>query len=115
MEFTITLPLTPENLEKVKSLFPAEAVMTEEKPKKKAAKKKEAAPEPVEPATETASEPMPTKADLRAVALAISKAGGNDQLKEVFSDFGSENLSGLKEEDYGAVYVRLCDIGEGLV
>lgn len=51
-----------------------------------------------------------TKTDIRAVALRLSKAGKSDELRAVFSKFGAERLSDIKEEDYPAVMAELGEI-----
>lgn len=45
----------------------------------------------------------PSKTDVRAVALKLSKAGQQDTLKEIFSKYGADKLSGIAESDYPAL------------
>jgi len=42
----------------------------------------------------------PTKTDVRALALKLSKAGKQDVIKEIFGKYGADKLSGVAEEHY---------------
>lgn len=120
MTLTITMEATPENLDKIKALLgedvkveaPAPKAATKKEPAKKT---KGTAPEPEATEEEAPTEEAPakekvTKTDVRAIALKLSKAGKSEELREVFSKFGAENLSGLKEEDYPEVIKALGEI-----
>ena len=112
MQITLTMDLTAENLDKLKAFVADNAevkVETKPAPKKTAAKKAEQKAE--EPKTEAlAEEPKDeapaaetetiTKTDVRAKALALSKAGKSDLLAEIFGKFGASKLSEVKESDY---------------
>lgn len=116
MQITLTMDLTAENLDKLKAFVADNAeVKVETKPatKKTAAKKAEPKvenPEPIkveEPKAEEPKEEAPaaetetiTKTDVRAKALALSKAGKSDLLAEIFGKFGASKLSEVKESDY---------------
>jgi len=54
-----------------------------------------------------AEQPTVSKTDIRAKALELTKAGHDAYVKETFRLFGSEKLSGLKEEDYPKVLAKL--------
>lgn len=98
-QITITVDLTPENLEILKQLC-GEAphpVRT-----KKEAAKPTPAPTPAEP-TEKAIE----LSDVRALALSLSKAGKQDALKAAFAKFGGKKLSDIKPENYAELMTVL--------
>lgn len=131
MQITLNLELTPENLDKLR-IFCEEvkAAPAEKKTTKKTAKtaepaKTETTPAEATPAETTpASKPeaeseapaeenvaAPTKTDVRAVALKLSKAGKSDVLKEIFAKFGAEKLSDVKEEQYADLMKELNAVG----
>lgn len=127
MQITLQLELTPENLDKLKT-FCADtqaAAVPEKAPAKKTATKKAdkpaESPAPEEPkataepaATPTAEDettPAPTKTDVRAVALKLSKAGKSAVLKEIFAKFGAEKLSDIKEDQYPELMKELTAVG----
>lgn len=63
--------------------------------------------EPVE--TEQTPEPIielvktgPTKLEVRAAALRLSKNGKSEELKKIFETYGAVNLSTLEEKDYSS-------------
>lgn len=63
--------------------------------------------EPVE--TEQTPEPVielvktgPTKLEVRAAALRLSKNGKSEELKKIFETYGAVNLSTLEEKDYAS-------------
>ena len=87
--FTLTLELTPENLDKVKKHFCV--VVPAKKEKVKPAKKAEAI----------------TKTDIRALATKLASDGKREVLKEIFAKFGAEKLPDIKEEDYPALKAEL--------
>lgn len=67
----------------------------------------ESAPEtPETPDTKPAEEKTISKADVRALAVKLSK---NDKaaLKAIFKELGVANLSAVKEEDYPVFYEKL--------
>lgn len=126
MQITLNLELTPENLDKLR-IFCEEvkAAPAEKKTTKKTAKTTEPAKTETTPAETTpASKPeaeseapaeenvaAPTKTDVRAVALKLSKAGKSDVLKEIFAKFGAEKLSDVKEEQYADLMKELNAVG----
>lgn len=127
MQITLQLELTPENLDKLKT-FCADtqaAAVSEKAPAKKTATKKAdkpaESPAPEEPkataepaatpATEDETTPAPTKTDVRAVALKLSKAGKSAVLKEIFAKFGAEKLSDIKEDQYPELMKELTGVG----
>ena len=100
-QITITVDLTPENLEILKQLC-GEAPRPV-RTKKEAAKPAPApAPTPTEP-TEKAIE----LSDVRALALSLSKAGKQDALKAAFAKFGGKKLSDIKPENYAELMTVL--------
>lgn len=119
-QITITVDMTPENLEILKQLCPAgetkkpEAKKTPKKTTEKPASVEAAAdtgtdaPETVE--TGAPAEKTETKielTDVRAVALKLSKAGKQDVLKAAFAKFGGKKLSDIKPDDYAALMAEL--------
>lgn len=113
-QITITVDMTPENLEILKQLCPMEAPAA--KPAKKTTKKAEEQLTPVgtEPygefTTQDVKEDKPTVSltDVRAVALKLSKAGKQDVLKAAFAKFGGKKLSDIKPDDYPALMEALA-------
>ena len=116
-QITVTVDMTPENLEILKQLCPAGE--TKKPEAKKTPKKTTEKPAPVE-ATDTdapetveadaPSEKTETKVeltDVRAVALKLSKAGKQDVLKAAFAKFGGKKLSDIKPDDYAALMAEL--------
>lgn len=98
-QITITVDLTPENLEILKQLC-GEAprpVRT-----KKEAVKPTPAPTPAEPTEKTIE-----LSDVRALALSLSKAGKQDALKAAFAKFGGKKLSDIKPENYAELMTVL--------
>ena len=120
---TITVDMTPENLEILKQLCPQPVDQPAEQPAKKTRKKKteapaEEAPAPVEAPKEEvpAEKPAPPKEeakkytaiDVKAVCLKLSKAGKQDLLRATFAKFGGKKLSDIKPEDYPALMDELA-------
>lgn len=128
MQITLQLEPTPENLDKLKT-FCADTqtvAVPEKAPAKKTATKKTdkpaESPAPEEPkataepaatlvAAEDETTPPPTKTDVRAVALKLSKAGKSAVLKEIFAKFGAEKLSDIKEDQYPELMKELTAVG----
>lgn len=114
-QITITVDMTPENLEILKQLCPAGE--TKKPEAKKTPKKTTEKPTSVEattdvdaPETVEADAPAETKVeltDVRAVALKLSKAGKQDVLKAAFAKFGGKKLSDIKPDDYAALMAEL--------
>lgn len=116
-QITVTVDMTPENLEILKQLCPAgetkkpEAKKTPKKTTEKPASVEATdtdAPETVE--ADAPSEKTETKVeltDVRAVALKLSKAGKQDVLKAAFAKFGGKKLSDIKPDDYAALMAEL--------
>ncbi len=92
----------------------SEATGKDKKPAKRAAAKdKKAAPKEV-PAEEEKPAPSPaapapevTLTDVRSVALKLSKAGRQKELKEIFAKYGADKLSGIAAENYAALLADL--------
>ena len=123
-EIIITLDLADPITKKVLLLLageeqknePAAVVEVKEKTPKKQSKSKEketvseekpvsevTQPVQAEPAPEPVTEPVkagPTKLEVRAAALRLSKNGKSDELKKIFESYGAVNLSTLDEKDY---------------
>lgn len=128
-QITVTVDMTPENLEILKQLCPAGENKAPAKPEaKKTAKKTTDKPTSVEAAADTgagAPETVETGAptektetkveltDVRAVALKLSKAGKQDVLKAAFAKFGGKKLSDIKPDDYAALMAELTkEVGD---
>lgn len=126
MQITLQLELTSENLDKLKTFCEdtQAAAVPEKAPAKKTTTKKAdkpaESPAPVEPKATAepaatpapeATTPAPTKTDVRAVALKLSKAGKSAVLKEIFAKFGAEKLSDIKEDQYPELMKELTAVG----
>lgn len=104
-QITITVDLTPENLEILKQLCG-------EAPRPVRTKKEAAKPAPT-PAPAPAPAPAePTEktielSDVRALALSLSKAGKQDALKAALAKFGGKKLSDIKPENYAELMTVL--------
>lgn len=122
-QITVTVDMTPENLEILKQLCPAgetkkpEAKKTPKKTTEKPASVEATdtdAPETVE--ADAPAEKAETKVeltDVRAVALKLSKAGKQDVLKAAFAKFGGKKLSDIKPDDYAALMAELTkEVGD---
>ena len=95
---TITVPLTNENLAVIQKLVAPEAKSADSSSKvKKTAPVKEETPETKNTA------PAVSKTDVRAIALKLSKAGRQAEIKEIFGRFNAEKLSDIPESDYAAL------------
>lgn len=102
-QITITVDLTPENLEILKQLCgEAPRPVRTKKEAPKPATTSTPAPTPAEP-TEKAIE----LSDVRALALSLSKAGKQDALKAAFAKFGGKKLSDIKPENYAELMTVL--------
>lgn len=121
-QITVTVDMTPENLEILKQLC---LVGETKKPEaKKSAKKTTDKPDSVEVAADTPKSvevDTPTEkteakvelTDVRAVALKLSKAGKQDALKAAFAKFGGKKLSDIKPDDYAALMAELTkEVGD---
>lgn len=121
-QITVTVDMTPENLEILKQL--CSAGETKKPEAKKPAKKTTDKPDSVEVATDTPKSvevDTPTEkneakvelTDVRAVALKLSKAGKQDVLKAAFAKFGGKKLSDIKPDDYAALMAELTkEVGD---
>lgn len=89
-----TAPLAKSDTSAEKNTAPATSTKKVEKPKATPAVEEKAA-------SDTSA--APTKTDVRAVALKLSKAGQQDKLKEIFGKYGADKLSGIAEADYSAL------------
>lgn len=134
-QVTFTLDLTPENIAILCEVLPQFAsgsigTTTPETTESKAAPKAAPAAPKAKPTAKTES-PAPTaettakeepaekkdapavsKTDVRAMALALSKAGKQDELKEIFAKYGAVKLSGVAEDDYPALMEDLVAANE---
>lgn len=119
-QITVTVDLTPENLEILKQLCPAaETAEKEVETSKPAASRKTTKKVKEAPAEDVPAEEAPTEApkksytavDVKAVCLKFSKAGKQDILRAAFAKFGGKKLSDIKEEDYPALMEELADGG----
>lgn len=125
-QITLTLDLTPKTLEILKLLADAPneepdapalevkqpAPIEEESGKDKKAAKKTAVKDKKtvvkEAETKTESEaPAISLTDVRAVALKLSKAGKQAELKEIFAKYGAAKLSDISAEHYGSLMADL--------
>lgn len=107
MQITISMDLTAENLDKLKLLLNDTA---EIKCDVKAEVKEENIETPIKPVavTERVKEtPQVTITMIREKAMILSHAKKQNKIAEVFAKYGTKNVSGLKPEDYAAVYVDL--------
>lgn len=110
-QITVTVDLTPRNLEIIRLLCeqepdvkfaPVEAHPVENpfpEPQAEVVSQKETAP-----AVNTY-----TKADVKAVCLKFSKAGRQEELREAFAKFGAKKLTEISEADYPALMEALGD------
>lgn len=113
---TITVDMTPENLEILKQLCPQPVDQPAEQPVKKTRKKKTEAPVVAPKEEAPAEKPAPPKEeaktytaiDVKAVCLKLSKAGKQDLLRATFAKFGGKKLSDIKPEDYPALMDELA-------
>lgn len=101
----------PTNEPEVVTAVPVTIEVKEKQPKKQVkAKEKETvseekpAPEVNEPvvADPVPEEKVPTKLEVRAAALRLSKNGRSEELKKIFETYGAVNLSTLAEKDYAS-------------
>lgn len=130
-QVTFTLDLTPENIAILCEVLPQFAsgsigTTTPETTESKAAPaapkaKPTAKVESPTPTAETTAKEEPaekkdapavSKTDVRAMALALSKAGKQDELKEIFAKYGAVKLSGVAEDDYPALMEDLVAANE---
>ncbi|MCD7958190.1 MAG: hypothetical protein LUF89_01345 [Ruminococcus sp.] len=96
----------PEELETTgKDKKPAKCAAT--KDKKAAPKEAPAEEEKPAPAPAPAPAPEVTLTDVRSVALKLSKAGRQKELKEIFAKYGADKLSGIATENYAALLADL--------
>lgn len=118
MTITITMDLTEENLKKLQAFIPEAKPVADVKPKAKPEAQKQAPkaqnepvqlsifdetnepqnantePEEDKPPFDVEAKPVAvTKTDVRAVALAVAKAGKQKELAATFAKFGGQKLS----------------------
>ena len=111
---TISLELTPRNLEILKQLCeePHEnlAKPTEEHPVETPFPEPQgsAVPQAEERHTEAPAKTY-SKTDVKAVCLKFSKAGRQEELKAAFAKFGAKKLTEVSEADYPALMEVLGD------
>ena len=125
-QITVTVDLTPRNLEILKQLCPDNVVSFKEKvaqlgldkppvpvPAPAAAKteepdqipSQEVFPEVAQESASTA--PTISEKDVKAVCLKMSKSGRADELRAAFAKFGAKKFSDVKPEDYPALMEEL--------
>ena len=122
-QVTVTIDLTPRNLELLRMLceeqpklhiensfpfpaspFPEEPVQDEEIKGFGQMEFPEVAEEKPEP------KPEPVQAqDVKAVCLKLSKSGRSDELRRAFAKFGGKKFSDIRPEDYAALLKELGD------
>lgn len=110
-QITITLGLTPENLDILRQLCEARpAIKITEEGVEIPIDRRIPAVE-AQPAPPWDEEPKPSisKTDVKAVCLRLSKEGRQDQLKAAFAKFGGKKLSDIAEADYPALMKELGD------
>lgn len=112
MKITLTMDLTQENLDKLRTLLPDAQIpgQTEFDAPPKATD--EPKPQPTEEPTPPEPEQKVTKTDIRTVALKLSKAGKQKELAAAFAKFGCKKLSDFdsRTEDYPALMKELVSI-----
>lgn len=116
MKITITMDLTQENLDKLRTLLPDAKIPGQTEFDAPPERTEE--PKPKEPAeAPTANEGAApkekvTKTDIRAVALKLSKAGKQKELAAAFTKFGCKKLSDFdaRPDDYPALMKELVSI-----
>ena len=126
-QITLALDLTPQNISVLCEMLPRLSIKMAEqqmelskgKTKKPASSKKkdlgdgnptdapitpevnvDVPSETDKPETLEADTKPPTKEEVRAAALKISKAGKQAELKAIFNRYGADKLSGIAETDY---------------
>lgn len=116
MKITVTMELTQENLSKLRALLPdteipGQVSMFDSPSEKPVEAPKTEAPAPAPEAPKTEDKPI-TKADIRAVALKLSKAGKQKELADIFAKFGCKKLSDFdsRTEDYPALMKELVSV-----
>lgn len=94
------IPETKEKQPKKQLKAKEKEVVSEEKPvtEVKEPVETEQTPEPVIELVKTG----PTKLEVRAAALRLSKNGKSEELKKIFETYGAVNLSTLEEKDYSS-------------
>lgn len=102
-QVVITVELTPATAEIIKMLADIES---QEDIKPSVPDKKDKKIKHIAAKTEQSQAPdekAPSMTDVRAVALKLSKAGKQTELKEIFAKYGADKLSGVAESDYPAL------------
>lgn len=122
MQISLTLELTPENLEKLKAFCEDAKAAPAKKQKTKAAPVDKPEPQKADddkpPFEESPAAKQESKApakqisltDVRAVALKISKAGKSDLLKEIFAKFDATKLSEVPADRYEELMKELAAV-----
>ncbi len=121
-QITLTLDLTPENLELLNEvlhrLTTAETAVKAQAsqelqndptpaPAPKAKETKPLAPDAPQNVTGEPTGTPVSKTDVRALALKLSKAGKQETLKTIFATFGADKLSAIPETAYPALMREL--------
>lgn len=117
-QITITLDLTSETLEILNLLINGVDGKTEEKPAKSKTSRTRKPVETKESVEETPKDDVPwaetenekqkiEMSDVRAVALKLSKAKKQAELKKIFAKYGATKLSDIPEEKYSELMADL--------
>lgn len=110
MKITITMDLTSENLDKLKTLFSdtqdGSQQVKFDSPSESAVEQPQLE---VKSNPEQQEEQKITKTDIRTVALKLSKAGKQKELAAIFAKFGAKKLSDFDDRpnDYPALMKEL--------
>lgn len=106
-QITITVDLTPRNLDILKQLCaPGEVNSFPEAVSPFPEKMTPAEPPKTEPQKE--EQKTYSKTDVKAVCLKLSKEGKQDALKAAFAKFGAKKLTEVAESDYPALMEELA-------
>ena len=129
-QITLTLDLTFETLDALRALvaaLPADSSKSDNVVKDKKSQVKistehqttpvldDASPAPVkkdkprEKSDAAEAAKSPTLTDIRAIALKLSKAGRQSDLKQIFAKYGADKLSGIAENNYPALMTDLTE------
>lgn len=106
---TLTLEATPENLRKICDFFGTSEI-SKDINKADVPDAETTAPEVMPVTQEPETEKPVTKAEVRAKAIEITKAGKQAELKAILNDFGASKLSEIKEADFSEVYKKLSEV-----
>ena len=109
-QITITVDLTPKNLDILKQLCSSADVNTApvvEHPVSDPFPEPQGYAVPQSEAPKAEGKLKLTAADVKAVCLKYSKAGRQSELKAAFAKFGAKKLTEISEDDYPALMEEL--------